>query len=60
MSAISFRRAARADLSAVQEISKAAYVPAYLEAIGAVPKPALEDYGPRIERGEVWLLEVLD
>ncbi len=25
--------------------------------IGAVPKPASEDYGPRIARGEVWLLE---
>jgi ribosomal protein S18 acetylase RimI-like enzyme len=41
----------------VQRISADAYIPAYLSVIGAVPKPASEDYAPRITRGEVWLLE---
>jgi len=26
--------------------------------LGTVPKPAIENYGPRIERGEVWILEI--
>ena len=28
--------------------------------LGTIPKPVTEDYGPRIERGEVWILEVKD
>jgi ribosomal protein S18 acetylase RimI-like enzyme len=45
-------------LEEVQRISAAAYITAYEAVIGAAPKPAFEDYGPRIERNEVWLLEV--
>src|SRR5215472_11788534 len=52
------RRADAADLSAVQRISAEAYTPVYQAICGFVPKPALEDYQPRIERGEVWIAEV--
>ena len=38
-------------------ISAAAYNPVYEPIIGASPKPAHEDYSPRIEQGEVWILE---
>lgn len=51
------RQAMEHDLNAVQRMSADAYVPAYLDAVGFVPKPAYEDYRDRIERGEVWLLE---
>ena len=54
------RRAGLTDLDVVQEISAEAYIPAYKAVIGEVPKPAVEDYGPRIGRGEVWLLEEHD
>jgi len=47
------RRAGRADLAVVQQISADAYTPAYMAALGYIPKPAEEDYGPRIDRGEV-------
>ena len=51
-------RAARpSDAVAVREISAEAYIPIYQAVIGAVPKPAHEDYAGRIERGEVWILE---
>jgi len=46
------------DVEVVQQISAAAYIPAYTAVIGAIPKPAFEDYTPRIQRGEVWILEV--
>jgi len=52
----SFRLAELADAELVRRISAEAYVPAYLPVIGAVPKPALEDYGERIEHGQVWIL----
>jgi ribosomal protein S18 acetylase RimI-like enzyme len=52
------RQAVAADLAVVQQISADAYIPAYEAVIGAVPKPAFEDYTPRIERGEAWVLEV--
>jgi len=26
--------------------------------LGTIPKPAIENYGPRIERDEVWILEI--
>lgn len=55
--AFSIRAAQASDTDAVQRISADAYVPAYKAVIGAVPKPAHEDYRPRIERGEVWVLE---
>jgi len=54
---IAIRRADLADLDAVQRISAEAYIPAYMAALGVIPKPAFENYRPRIERGEVWLLE---
>src|ERR1700757_3988290 len=50
------RRADQADLAVVQEISADAYITAYLPVLGYIPLPAEEDYRPRIERGEVWLL----
>jgi ribosomal protein S18 acetylase RimI-like enzyme len=53
-----FRRAEHRDLETVSRISAEAYIDAYRPVIGAVPKPAEEDYSPRIERGEVWLLDV--
>jgi ribosomal protein S18 acetylase RimI-like enzyme len=54
------RLAEPSDIEAVQRISAEAYVPAYQTVIGAVPKPAHEDYRPRIERGEVWVLEIAE
>lgn len=45
------------DANAVLNISAEAYIPAYQPIIGAVPRPAYEDYAGRIERGEVWILE---
>jgi ribosomal protein S18 acetylase RimI-like enzyme len=51
------RCASPSDLELVQRISADAYIPAYMAVIGAVPKPAHENYGPRIDRGEVWILE---
>jgi ribosomal protein S18 acetylase RimI-like enzyme len=54
------RLAAPADADLVAAISAAAYIPAYLPVIGAVPRPASEDYAPRIARGEVHLLERMD
>ena len=54
------RVAQLSDADAVQEISAEAYVPAYQAVIGSVPKPAQEDYKPRIDRGEVWILETAD
>src|SRR6266404_1516113 len=52
------RRAGPSDVGVVQQISADAYIPAYKAVIGAIPKPAFEDYTPRIQRGEVWILEV--
>lgn len=52
------RRAGPDDLNAVQRISADAYIPAYTAVLGTIPKPATEDYQPRIERGEVWILEI--
>jgi ribosomal protein S18 acetylase RimI-like enzyme len=57
MSTRTIRLAEPRDAETVQRISTQAYIPAYLSVIGAVPKPASEDYGPRIARREVWLLE---
>jgi hypothetical protein len=52
------RRAAPGDVDIVQRISADAYIPAYMSVLGTIPKPATEDYRPRIERGEVWILEI--
>ena len=56
--AVKFRRANPVDKEAIQRISADAYVPAYMAVLGTIPKPATEDYGTRIEKGEVWILEV--
>jgi ribosomal protein S18 acetylase RimI-like enzyme len=52
------RCAGPGDASTVQQISANAYIPAYMSVLGTIPKPATEDYRPRIERGEVWILEI--
>lgn len=54
------RRAGPEDVETVQRISAEAYIPAYMAVLGTVPKPATEDYEPRIEKGEVWILEIED
>ena len=56
--AVKFRRANPLDKRAIQRLSADAYIPAYLAVLGTIPKPATEDYGPRIEKGEIWILEV--
>jgi len=53
---MTFRKAVAADLPAVVSLTTAAYAP-YTALFGAPPIPVTEDYAPRIERGEVWLLE---
>jgi len=44
------------DLAAVFSLTSDAYAP-YIPLFGGPPIPVTEDYAPRIERGEVWLLE---
>jgi hypothetical protein len=51
------RQARPSDAEQVLSISASAYNPAHKPIIGASPKPAHEDYGPRIEQGGVWILE---
>ena len=51
------RRAGPLDVGVVQRISEESYIPAYQAVCGFVPKPAFEDYRPRIDRGEAWILE---
>jgi ribosomal protein S18 acetylase RimI-like enzyme len=51
------RRARPGEADAVRAISAAAFIPAYAPIIDTAPRPALEDYAPRVARGEVWLLE---
>ena len=53
---MAFRKALSTDLAAVAALTTAAYAP-YTALLGAAPIPVTEDYAPRIERGEVWLLE---
>jgi ribosomal protein S18 acetylase RimI-like enzyme len=53
---MTIRRALSGDLPAVVALTTAAYAP-YTSLFGAPPIPVTEDYAPRIERGEVWLLE---
>ncbi|NGN39861.1 GNAT family N-acetyltransferase [Mesorhizobium sp. CGMCC 1.15528] len=50
------RRALSDDLSAVVALTEQAYAP-YTALFGAPPIPVTEDYAPRIDAGEVWLLE---
>ncbi|TPJ76815.1 GNAT family N-acetyltransferase [Mesorhizobium sp. B2-6-2] len=44
------------DLAAIVALTTDAYAP-YTPIFGGPPIPVTEDYTPRIERGEVWLLE---
>jgi ribosomal protein S18 acetylase RimI-like enzyme len=53
---MTFRQALAGDLDAVVSLTQAAYGH-YTALFGAPPMPVTEDYAPRIERGEVWLLE---
>ena len=55
---VKFRRASLVDKEVIQRISADAYVPAYMAVLGTIPKPATEDYRERIEKGQVWILEV--
>ena len=50
------REARRFDLDTIVSLTEAAYAP-YTALFGAPPIPVTEGYAPRIERGEVWLLE---
>jgi ribosomal protein S18 acetylase RimI-like enzyme len=50
------REARRFDLDTIVSLTEAAYAP-YTALLGAPPIPVTEDYAPRIERGEVWLVE---
>ncbi len=50
------RLASLTDLKAVERLSMEAYA-GYTELLGALPRPATEDYAPRIVAGLVWLLE---
>ncbi|TPN88209.1 GNAT family N-acetyltransferase [Mesorhizobium sp. CU2] len=50
------RLASPDDLAAIVALTTDAYAP-YTALFGAPPIPVTEDYVPRIERGEVWLLE---
>jgi ribosomal protein S18 acetylase RimI-like enzyme len=52
------RRASSTEAEIVRELSADAYLPAYLPLFGRAPMPALEDYAPRIARGEVWIIEI--
>ncbi|BAV45577.1 acetyltransferase [Mesorhizobium loti] len=53
---MTIRKAVVRDLQAVVSLTTAAYAP-YNAILEAPPIPVTEDYAPRIERGEVWLLE---
>ncbi|TPK58383.1 MULTISPECIES: GNAT family N-acetyltransferase [unclassified Mesorhizobium] len=50
------RKALAPDVTAVMTLTTDAYAP-YTALLGAPPIPVTEDYAPRIERGEAWLLE---
>ena len=58
MTVPAFRLATLVDAELVKAISASAYVPAYWAVIGAVPKPAFEDYRSRIQDGNVWIAKV--
>ncbi len=55
MEGVTEARAEMADIDAVAALTVAAYAP-YVPLIGGKPLPVTEPYGPRIERGEAWLL----
>jgi ribosomal protein S18 acetylase RimI-like enzyme len=51
-----FRITVPDDVGIVLSLTAAAYAP-YTTMLGAPPIPVTEDYAPRIDRGEIWLLE---
>ncbi len=53
---IAARLARPADLPAIADITERAYAP-YEAVLGGKPLPMTEDYGPRVARGEVWLID---
>ncbi|TIN20513.1 MAG: GNAT family N-acetyltransferase [Mesorhizobium sp.] len=53
---MTIRKALAGDLQTVVSLTEAAYAP-YTALLGAPPIPVTEDYAPRVEGGEVWLLE---
>ncbi|MFC3323381.1 GNAT family N-acetyltransferase [Mesorhizobium cantuariense] len=53
---MTIRKALAGDLQTVVSLTQAACAP-YTALLGAPPIPVTEDYAPRIEEGEVWLLE---
>ncbi|MFD1986758.1 GNAT family N-acetyltransferase [Mesorhizobium newzealandense] len=53
---MNLRVASPEDLAAIASLTEAAYAP-YTALFGAPPIPVTEDYAPRVERGEVWLVE---
>jgi ribosomal protein S18 acetylase RimI-like enzyme len=53
---LTIRKASAGDLEAIVSLTKAAYAP-YAPVLDAPPIPVTEDYTPRIETGEVWLME---
>ncbi len=50
------RLANLSDVAAVASLTERAYA-AYTHLLGAPPVPVTEDYAPRVEAGQVWLLE---
>jgi GNAT superfamily N-acetyltransferase len=55
---VKFRRADPIDKEVIQRINADAYIPPYMAVLGTISKPVTEDYGTRIEKGEVWILDV--
>jgi ribosomal protein S18 acetylase RimI-like enzyme len=55
MDQLSFRLADPTDAPLVSDISRSAYVPAYLSVVGEAPKPATENYLSRILDQNVWI-----
>jgi ribosomal protein S18 acetylase RimI-like enzyme len=55
MEQVSFRLAKPTDASLVSDLSRSAYVPAYLSVVGEAPKPATENYLSRILDQNVWI-----
>jgi ribosomal protein S18 acetylase RimI-like enzyme len=50
------RLATPSSLPAILALTESAYAP-YIPILGAPPVPLTENYLPRIERGEIWLLD---
>jgi ribosomal protein S18 acetylase RimI-like enzyme len=53
---VKMRRAEARDLDAVRDLTRRAYAQ-YRPLLGRDASPVNEDYGPRIETGQVWLAE---